>query len=798
MLKRIALPGGINRDSTQFAAVDSWYDMNNMRFRGGMPETVGGWGRMTIDVGITEEPKFELEGIGRKCFSARTYPGYLYRYVATNQKLYVISPSKVSDITPNKSEALNQTNIFTTVNASNTVTVAESTAVEVGDFVVFQNVVGFNNISAEVFNRHEGFQILSVNSAANTYTINVNTPANAGSSGGGSTVIDVYYKVSSGLNTSAVGTGWGVGPWGGDDYTATSYSMETITDDITIISTTQATLNVTSQAIPVGLANPDQVYVIGLTSTTLDGINLDDINDNWWTVVSTDSSNTITINLPYDAITGSGTGGGKAATYYRYDADAPAVSPYDVVGAVDGATRGWDTPSAAGVAETEAIRRVYVDNYGEDILFANNGGPIYYWDVSANTGPGVPNGGPEYVAKDIADFVGSSDAPIIVDSFLVSKKDGHVVAMGCNDIGSSDNNTLLVRWSDQNNPFDWTPSATNTSGGQMLRSGSKIIGGVSTKDEVIIFTDSAVYSMRFIGPPEIFSFTLVTDGVAILNDASAVAAANAVFFMGNDGFYVYSGSVSPLPSSVTKYVFDDFNVNMKEKVFGAVNSAFSEVSWFYPSKNSFEPDRYVTLNYDENVWSYGNYDMSALPESTSDYVTTSYVRTSWYDASVDDFPMATYVTNWNSMMVPADRGGGVGVTQKSGVMFHEMGTQAQEVSIGAYIESGDISISDGDYVSFYSRVVPDIQVFDVGGDVTPILEMSLTGKDYPGSSSTTVQNLTKCILIDLSDFSYSPTGNDSGVRGRGRSLKMKLSGASFGYGWRVGDFRIDIQPDGKR
>ena len=797
MLKRIALPAGINRNSTRFAAVDSWFDVNNMRFRGGTPETVGGWRRLLLDAEVAE---FTLEGIGRRCFSSRAYRGDKYRYVATNQKLYVMSPYVLADITPNKKAAVSLTDKVSTVNDGDIATIVDSgTTVEVGDFVVFSGFSGnFGGAPDDTWNRNEGFQILSVDTGATSYTIYVPGITSDQTSGGGT--INVYYKVSSGLNTSSIGTGWGIGPWGGDGYDATEYSLANTPVDTTSGSAS-ITVEISGSAPSPAIAVNDQLYLKNL-SGSVGGLDTAAMNNNWWKVTNIGSAPQYTLapldsGSPTASSTATG-GGGNSGTYYRYDESA---------GEVDGATRGWGDPSEVGVAVTEELRRVYIDNYNEDILFANSGGPIYYWDVSANSPLGVPDGGPTKVAKELKDFTGNSDPPVVVDSFLVSKKDGHCVALGCNDVGKTtvaDINTLLVRWSDQNNPFDWTPSPTNTSGGQVLRSGSRIIGGVSTKDEVIIFTDSAVYSMRFIGPPEIFAFTLITDGVEIVTGSSAVNAANAVFFMGNDGFYVYSGTVSPLSSSVAKYVFDDFNEDMKDKVFGAVNSEFSEVMWFYPSKDSFEPDRYVTLNYDENVWSFGHYDMTVLPQSDGVNETTSFARTSWHDATTFDEPMATYVTTYNSMMVPADRGGGSGVTQQSSVMIHESGTQAQGGAISAHIESGDISISDGDRAAFYSRVIPDIRVYDVSSGTTPTLDLSIVGQDFPGSPSSSETVTTKEIVVspssagDPCDFSYTPTGNDSGVRGRGRALRLRVSSDSSGYGWRVGDFRIDLQPDGRR
>ena len=449
------------------------------------------------------------------------------------------------------------------------------------------------------------------------------------------------------------------------------------------------------------------------------------------------------------------------------------------------------------------MRRVYIDNYGEDVLFANSGGPVYYWDTSANAPSGSPVGGESGVAEKLSSFNGSSNTPFVVDSFLVSKKDGHCVAFGCNDVGVEDGtqNSLLVRWSDQNNPFDWTPTPTNTSGGQVLRVGSRIAGGVSTKDEVIVFTDAAVYSMRFVGPPDVFSFTLATEGVEIVSRGAAVNAANSVFFMGNEGFYVYSGSVSPLPSTVSKYVFDDFNSDQKEKCFAAVNSAFSEVMWFYPTATSFEPDRYVSFNYEEETWGIGSFDMSVLSEGEGG--STSYSRTSWRDAVVFPNPMSTYIYDYDPTTSDTS-GSEYPVTQKTAVMIQESGTTARGDNMEAYIESGEYDISDGERFSLYTRMIPDLQIFNGSGATSkPRITLEMNGRDFPGDASsqltTTLVKFDKVESGGINTFpTYTPVGNSTAVRGRGRSLSLKLSSSASGFGWRIGDIRIDLQPDGRR
>jgi len=790
VLRRIQIPPGISRESTQYAATGRWYDANNMRFRGGVPETIGGGG---------QDGTYILEGIGRRSFSSRDYSGNNYQFVGTSWKYYAIVGNAATDITPiRKSGTLTDgTNPLTTVANSRLLSVEDTGhGLSVNDWVVFKAIgsalVGEDNMSVAILTQVQGFQVAEVPDVDNykLYIVDWSSgdPVGATKSGTGGGSVTYYYHVASGSSAVVEGRGWGAGLFGGS---ATPTPYGPLAEDP--ISGVGATT--TAQIANNSGTNPEvggSVYLQGIESALADGVDLSLLNNNWWPVTAFSAGSTIDITIPYTFSSGGVAAGGAAVTFYIADSD----------GVVTGASRGWGGASELSV-ETGEIRRVYIDNYGEDVLFANSGGPIYYWDTSENTTSGQPSGGEDGVAKKLSTFAGSADTPVVLDSFLVSKKDGHCVAFGCNDVGVEDGtqNSLLVRWSDQNNPFNWTPSPTNTSGGQVLRVGSRIIGGVSTKDEVLVFTDSAVYAMRFVGPPDVFSFTLVTEGVEVVARGAAANAANSVFFMGNDGFYVYNGSVSPLPSTVSKYVFDDFNSDQKEKCFAAVNSGFSEVMWFYPSRTSFEPDRYVVFNYEEDTWGIGSFEMSALPAGSGG--STSYSRTSWRDSVVFPNPMSTYIYSYDP--TSSDTSGAESpVVEKTAVMIHESGTTARGGSMDAYIESGEYDISDGDRLSLYTRVIPDIQIFNGSGATgDPRVTIEMMGRDFPGNAASQLSTTDvdfSIVDVDGSNTfpTYTPVGNATSVRGRGRSISLRVSGSSGGFSWRLGDIRIDIQPDGRR
>ena len=773
MIKRFGIPPGIKHQSTQFASSGSWYDCNNIRFRTDRVESIGGWNR---------DGMYELDGIGRKSFTSRDFMGNNYQWVGTDRKFYIINGTDATDVTPVAStEVVTGANLFQMVlvdgAATALVKVTElSHGLSVNDWVVFTSVSGTapSEYPNTMLDQYEGFQVFSVDDADN-FTIYMVNDSGVPVFGDGSTTswgtgYTIWKKISSGLSAQLSGRGWGAGVWGGET---------TVSDITTPFVTTSvvasATLTVTCSAenLP---ALDDYVLISGLAGV-VDGVDTANLNGNEYRVLSHPSATSFTFVGPTTSGGVQASGGGSNGTFSF--------------------GRGWGESSEVGEL-TGSLRRVYMENYGQDMMMSNSGGPIYYYDMSANTSSGLPVEpvGDTFTAKDLSTFSGSRETPSLVDSFLISKKDGHCVALGCNDIGSdSELNAMLVRWADQNNPFDWGPSATNTSGGQILMSGSQILGGVSTKDEVIIFTDASVYSMRFIGPPDVFSFNLITDGVEIISGGCAVNASNSVFFMGNDGFYVYTGQVSPLDCPVSNYVFDNFNTNQKEKVFAAVNSSYSEVTWFYPSSGSFEPDLYVTFNYEERVWSYGNMDMSPLPETSSN--STSKNRTSWRDAIVFASPMSTYITRVEISTSTTP------LINKSGVFIQEIGTSGYGSPVISYIETGDLQISDGNSFSFISRYIPDIEFFEASG-TSGTMSFAISVRDWPGELSSVSESVIfNPFFVEGNegrDATYPlGTGNNTSLRSRGRSASFKYSNTtSDNFKWRLGDTRLDLRMDGRR
>ena len=839
MFKRLNLPPGINRESTEYSAEGTWFDSNNIRFRGMYPECIGGW---------EQEGSFTLDGIGREIFSWSTYSGYQYICVATSWKFYVIHACVAYDITPLRVAPVTlASDPFTATNGSSTITVAAAGhGASVGDFVTFSGAASLGGaITVDVLNRE--YQIVSI--TLNTFTFVATATANSSDTAKGGASVVASYQISIGNSAPVSGSGWGLSVWGGsapaDGNSAiitgisnASPAVVTATNefengDSVYISGVSGITNTTSTFTAIAKAAQTQIIAANalvdgdlIHITGVDGMT--QLNDNYY-VVSDSSGANFKIkhrNLEYvdsrEYTTYSGPSGtaevslnGKhytvsdrttttfqikdsSGTKINTPAAVPGWSAYSApnTGTAD-TGRGWGDPADLSVVISDGIRLCYVDNYGEDLMIANKNGEIYYWDVSSATtvSTGIPKSdGTERalpIDNDVA-FEGNSGTPEVIGSFLVSDRDGHVVAFQCNDIGASAKNSLLVRWSDQNNPFEWTPSATNTSGGQILRIGSRIVGGLVGREEILVWTDSAMYSMRYVGYPAMFSFSVVSGNVRIISSRSAVNVSSMIFFMGDDGFYSYAGALAPLASTVEKYVFDDINMDESEKIFAGANSVFNEVFWIYPSIGSIEPDKYVLYNYLDQVWSIGNFDMSSLSlESTS---TSSYNRTSWMDASIFGSPMATYIHQWDSTTTPS--------TQKTAVMMQEMGSSAQGGDMNSFVESGDMEISEGDRYALLNRIFPDVKFFDIAETAAdPSLSISVSAKDFPGSAQLSIStvDVKHSMTTGLNGVgSVPPSGNATAIRGRGRAMSVKFSSDASNYKWRLGDTRIDMRPDGRR
>lgn len=400
---------------------------------------------------------------------------------------------------------------------------------------------------------------------------------------------------------------------------------------------------------------------------------------------------------------------------------------------------------------TETELRLWTqDNFGEDLLINPRDSAIYYWDKTS---------GLSSRAVEIGTLGGASNTPTVAKQIMVSDNDRHVIAFGANPLGSSDQDNLLIRFSDQESLTDWTPTATNTAGDLRLGSGSEFIQAVETKREILVFTDRSLHSMRFIGPPFTFGIQQLASNITIIGPKSAVATEDFVFWMGIDNFYVYDGRTANLPCTVRDYVFEDFNSAEAEKVFAGVNSQWGEVIWFYPSASSSENDRYVVFNYIEKVWYYGNL-----------------ARTAWRDRGLRTYPIAAGSSEDNNYLYN-----------------HEIGVDDDGSAMDAYIESSQIDIGDGDKFLLIHRLIPDLTF--TGSSGTPVANFTLEAREYPGSAYDTITNgtVTRSATSPVEQFT-----NQLDMRLRGRSFAIKVDSDSLGTRWRLGAPRVDLRPDGRR
>tara|TARA_R100000149_G_scaffold61808_1_gene31503 strand:+ start:183 stop:2048 length:1866 start_codon:yes stop_codon:yes gene_type:complete len=410
-------------------------------------------------------------------------------------------------------------------------------------------------------------------------------------------------------------------------------------------------------------------------------------------------------------------------------------------------TFGWGEAAASGT--TAQIRLWSHDNFGEDLLLNPKDDAIYYWDKT-NT---VSNR-----AVLLSSLSGASDVPTIAKQILVSDIDRHVIAFGANTIGTTTQDPLLIRFGSQESLTDFTPTATNTAGDLRLSSGSTFVQAVETKQQILVFTDRSLFSMRFIGPPFTFGLQELSKNITIMSPKAAVAVDDAVFWMGKDTFYLYGGQTQQIPCTVREKVFLDFNLSQVDKVFAAVNSQWGEIWWFYPSASSTENDKYVIYNYLEKTWYYGTLS-----------------RTAWHDRGIRRFPIAA---------------------GSSYLFDHETGNDDDGSAMTASIESSQIDIGDGYQFSFIKQLIPDITFEGSTSDTgNPTATFTLQARKGPGS---TYANSSSGSSERTSTTSVEQFTDLINVRLRGRSFNMKLESTAQGVAWKLGTPRVDIRPDGRR
>lgn len=815
MLQKIQMRPGINREGTNYSNEGGWFECDKVRFRSGFPEKIGGWTQAT--------PSNTYQGICRSMVNWVDLTNNYLLGTGTNLKYYINRGLGVyNDVTPLRSTQTGLVNPFTTTTGELVVKVTDTShGAETGDFVTFSGATGFNNVATDALNSE--YQIYNVIDN-NNYEIIIpysSLPNASGAGGGGS--VTAKYQIATGYPAYTVGNGWGAGIWNGAN--TSLYST---------------TLTYTSGTTPWVLLNAAST-TINVTDTT-----------------SFPASGTIIINaeiITYSGKTATsftgcvrGTSGSTAAVHaYRPTAGTPApVYVYDVTGLLG--TTGWGNATAgAGVGVGQQMRIWTNDNYGQNLLMAPRGGQIYYWVNNVAT----------FDRAVLLSSLTAEDVPVKTNQVIVSDVSRFVIAMGSDSYGDATNtfDPMLVRWSDQEDPYVWNPAVDNQAGEQRLSNGSYIMQAKKNRQEILIWTDSAIYSMQYLGPPYVWGFQLLMDNISIMGPNSAIVVNNVAYWMGTDKFYSYSGVVQTLPCSLRQYIFDDISFDQRYQIVAGTNEGYNEVWWYYVSQSEVNAaasenrtpyvDRYVIYNHLERIWYYGSlsrtywldtglqqYPLAANIDTpvnrlTAD-ISSSVTTIPLLDASA--FPrygtvkigseFISYLGISGNSLVQCTRGanGSTPAAHYTGdsvrsfnstrgtVLFHENGVDdgstATPVPFDAYISSSDFDIGDGHNFGYVWRIIPDVN-FTGSTNGYPQVYMQAAPRNFSGSAYTSsdvtdtisaqryYQNVKQYIVQQYTPQVYT--------RLRGRQMSFRIgSGGQLGVAWQLGSPRLDIRPDGKR
>ena len=466
------------------------------------------------------------------------------------------------------------------------------------------------------------------------------------------------------------------------------------------------------------------------------------------------------------------TGGSAVSAAYQISVGNEIQQTFTGWGSGPWGSGGW----GIGVPGTASLRVWNNANFGEDLLYGPKNGPIYYWDASTSlTTRGTL----------LSSQLGASDVPAACAHFLVSDASRFVLGFGVPDYGGTDIDPMLIRWTDQETAVNWTPAATNQAGSLRLSRGSRIVAVAQVRQEILVWTDVALYSLQYLGPPIVWGSQLLADNVSIVNERAWATAAGVTYWMGDEKFYVFDGRTQTLECDLRQFVFSDFNYGQVQQVFASTVEQFSEVWWFYCSANSTTVDRYVVYNYAERIWYYG-----------------TLARTAWIDASiVSKVPIAAAYTNKLNY-------------QETGVDDEATPTPA---AIDSYITSSEFDIDDGHNFGFVWRVLPDV-TFRGSTAGTPaatvrLLPLQDSGSGYtrgvtPVNSVTANTSVAGTSVATVARTATSPIERYAGtvtpytgnlyIRVRGRQMSVRVGSAELGTQWQLGALRIDVRPDGRK
>jgi len=706
---------GIVSDITSYSNEGGFVDGDKVRFRFGFPEKFGGWEKYSPN---------QYLGSARRLHNWVALDGSDFMGIGTHLKYYIEEGQTFNDVTPIRNTTSAGDVTFAATNGSTTITVTDPAhGANEKDFVTFSGAATLGGtITATILNAE--FQITRLISS-NAYEITSSVAANSSDTGNGGSSVVGAYQINVGLDNTVGGTGWGAGQWSGTTSSALATQLA-------------EALDASETAIDVDSAT-------GITAGDLILIEEELIT------VGTISSNTL------------GTGGGPSTrgasgTATTTHADNTLVRL--ATGNADSANDfvGWGNAASVTVPGAQ-IRLWSHDNFGEDIIINPRDGGLFYWDKTN----GLGNRAVELSAT--STYSGETSVPTIAKQVLVSDQDRHVIVFGCDGLGANSSATqgngvqdpLLIRFSSQENPVDFFPTATNTAGDLRLGGGSTFVQAVETKQQILVFTNKTLHAMKFIGPPFTFGLQELSKNITIMSPFSAIAVEDAVFWMGVDTFYVYSGGQTiQLPCTVKDKVFLDFNFEERDKVHVGLNSEFSEILWFYPSSAGTEIDKYVAYNYLEKVWYYG-----------------TLVRQAWLDRGIRNLPQATgnqYLYN------------------------HEVGFDDDGSAMTSFIESSAIDIGDGDKFLFLKQVIPDI-TFNGSTSVNPDVAFTMKSRNNPGANfnETTQVTTQRSATSPVEQFTEKLN-----YRLRGRSFALRIDSTSLGTKYKLGTPRVDIRQDGRR
>jgi|FLOH01.1.fsa_nt_gi hypothetical protein len=694
-LTKLQFRPGINREITSYSNEGGWFDCDKVRFRYGFPEKIGGWLRLSATTFL---------GTCRALHPWVALDGSRYLGVGTHLKYYINEGGGYSDITP----------IRDTTAAGDVTFVAAANTLSAGISAV-QTIIPLTSST--------GFPpsgLIQIGSEQIRYATVTGNDLEGVTRGVNGTIPAAHLSAAAvdcaTLTVSDTGHG------------ALDNDFVTFSGAVSLGSQiTAAILNQEYQIVSIVDVDSYLIEARAVASipsiTTSGGLAP--------TPVFADSSD-------------SGTGGASVVGAYQINTGLDTTITGNGWGAGTWGRSTWGSGASLLVSGSQ-LRIWSHDNFGEDLLYNVRDGGIFYWDKSSGT-----------TARGVAlsSLGGASSTPTIAKQVMVSDRDRHILAFGCDSEASPGvQDPLLIRFSSQESLTDWAATATNTAGDLRLGSGSQIITAAETRQQILVFTDTSLYAMQYLGPPFTFGVQLISENITIGGPLTAMAVDDQVYWMGLSEFYVYNGAVQRLPCTVRDYVFEDMNLAQMEKVTAGLNSENSEIWWFYPSAASTENDRYVVYNYMEQAWYYG-----------------TLARTAWLDRGIEEFPIAAAPDHY--------------------LYNHEFGFDDGSTSpasaIAAFVSSSPMDLGDGQQFTFVRRLLPDVNFRNSSAPV-------------PGLDITTrVRNSTNASFLSTTTSAVGPTTDQIHLRLRGRQFSVVVESDETGVAWRLGSLRYDLQPDGMR